>query len=482
MTDALTLAADALEAGLVSRPRVWVPRHHQEAPTVPWDTWALIGGRGCGKTDGAANEVSRHVRGPACLTGSQPHRIGIVAPTLGDAVDACVTGPSGLKAHDPLARMVSGIGGTYVRWPGGSEAKLFGAFTPDDVERFRAGGNRCLVWLEEVAAWRMLERVLEQIDFGLRLGPHPRKIVSSTPKPRKAFRDLLAEDGTVRTYTAEGNIPTMDDNPDLPQAIKDKLRKRYGGTRIGRQELKGEMLDDIPGAYWSPDAIERNRLTPEMTLGRLLARVVVAVDPAATATDESDETGIGAAAKVIVPAHKVLRELEGMDVVHPQEPHAHYYVLEDVSGRYSPHEWATAAVGLFDRRRADKIIGETNNGGDMVGATIRNVRRDIAFRKVVASRGKAVRAEPIAELYEQDLVHHIGILPELEDQLTTYTGPDSIEHDDRLDWLVYALTELSTGGVAFVSGVVQHGRGSSNTKRRGQGGYVNPRGEETPPA
>jgi len=474
--DPLALAADLLESGIITRPRDWHPRHHQVPPPGDWDTWALIGGRGCGKTDGGAAYVKAHVAGPACLAGAQPHRISIIAPTLGDAVDACVTGPSGIKAHDPSARMVQAIGGTYVRWPNGSEAKLFGAFTPEDVERFRAGGNRCLAWLEEFAAWRLIAEVLEQIDYGLRLGPKPRKIVTSTPKPKKALRALLADEGTVRTFTEDGRIPTMDDNPDLPLAVRETLIRKYGGTRLGRQELKGEMLEDTPGAYWSWESIERNRI-PEGAPLPDFGRVVIAVDPATTSTDESDETGIISTARAIIEAHPILRpEIANMDVIHPDRPHAHYYVLDDASLRGSPHAWSTEAVRLYDRRSGDVIIGEQNNGGDMVESTVRTVRANLPYRKVVASRGKDVRAEPISGLYEQDLVHHVGILPELEDQMTSFTGPGSIEHDDRLDAAVYGLTELSASGVAVMAGTVQHGRATSRT--RTTRAYTNPRGEE----
>jgi phage terminase large subunit-like protein len=320
------------------------------------------------------------------------------------------------------------------------------------------------------------------MQLGLRLGPDPKILVTSTPKPRKAFRTILAATGTVRALTEDGRIPTTNDNPHLPQARRDELYRLYGGKRIGRQELSGEDLEDVEGAYWTGEMIERTRLKDALDL----QRVVVAVDPATTAGEDSDETGVGAAGKGLVHGRSLCcigqEGHEDHAGSHPAEPHSHYFVLEDATLRGSPSEWANAAIALYDRRAADRVIGETNNGGDMVESTIRNVRRTVPYRKVVASRGKDVRAEPISALYEVCLVHHVGQFPELEDQMTTLpraTASKSGEHDDRIDWLVYALTELHTAGVAFMAGAVQHGRGSAakRDQRRGNA-YVDPRGEE----
>lgn len=383
----------------------WVPQPHQVPPEGEWRVWLLLAGRGAGKTDAAAKYVDDW------MSSHPGHRLQIIAPTLGDAVEACVTGPSGLLAHNPKVRFVSGIGGTYVRWPNGSEGKLFGAHTPDDVERLRAGGNRHLAWYEELAAWRRLDQALEHSDFGLRLGSRPHAVASTTPKPRKRLIRMMKEDGVVVTRA------TTDDNPHLEAHVRAALYERYGGTRLGRQELQGEVLMDVPGALWTLDQIDALRVDrpPE------LQRVVVSIDPAVTATDDSDETGI-----VVVGL--------GID--------GRGYVLDDLTCRLSPDGWGRRAVNAYHERRADRIVAEVNNGGDLVEHLIRTVDPNVAYEKVHASRGKRTRAEPVAALYEQARVHHVGSFDDLEGQMTSFLPEGTDEGDDRVDALVWALTCL----------------------------------------
>lgn len=390
----------------------WQPYPHQVAPPGDWDLWLLMAGRGAGKTDAAAHYTDLHMKGPACLPGIPGgHRIAIVAPTLGDATEACVNGPSGLRKHNPSVKLVSRLGGTFVVWPSGAEAKVFGAYTPDDVERLRAGGNRCFAWCEEFAAWRFMEACWDHLQFGLRIGPHPRAVASTTPKPKKLLKQLLGEQGTAVTRA------TTDDNPNLPEAYRRRL-ERYRGTRLGRQEIGGELLEDVPGALWTWAMLESRQAAPDLT------RVVVAIDPAVTSGEESDETGIVVAGL-------------GVD--------GRGYVLADRSCRLSPDGWARRAVTAFDDCSADLVVAETNNGGDLVEQTIRTVRRNIAYRKVTASRGKQVRAQPVAALYEQGRVSHVEVFQELEEQLTSWTPEDGTS-PDRLDALVWALTELLVKG------------------------------------
>lgn len=470
--DPFDLLAENLEAGLKAAGSAWEPEFYQRPPGGPWQVWALVGGRGIGKSDAGSDDIVKHVRGPACIPGPTPHRVAIIAPTQGDAVESCWKAPAGISVHDPAARIVTTKGGTVIRWPNGSEAKVFGAHSPEDIERLRAGGNRCRVWAEELAAWRQLEGAWAQMQLGLRLGPHPQIVVTTTPKPRAKFKEILADSGTIRALTEDGRIPTTDDNPHLPAARRAELYKLFGGTRIGRQELGGEILDDVPGAYWKWETIERLRVEsfPQ------LRRIVVAVDPATTAEAESDETGIGAVGKSEVAADRSVCCAHAEHASAHHGTHGHYYVLDDATLRADPAGWATVAIALYRRRQADRIIAEVNNGGDMVVSTIRNVDREVPVKRITASRGKEVRAEPVAALYEQCLVHHVGTFPDLEEQQTTF--PIAHEHDDRVDWLTYALTELSTGGVAFVAGTVQHGRASSAGRgHRRATGYVNPRGE-----
>jgi predicted phage terminase large subunit-like protein len=391
----------------------WSPMRHQIAPDGDWRVWLLEGGRGSGKTDGAAAYLDAHCNGPACIPRIPGgHRPAIIAPTLGDALEACVNGPSGLKAHNPAVVSVQTAGGTFVRWPNGVEGKVFGAFTPEDVERLRAGGNRCVVWAEELAAWARLDQAWDQMRFGLRLGPRPHVVASSTPKPRKKYLAIRSDEGTVRTGASTA------DNPHLTETVRAEYFKTYGGTRLGRQELNAEILLDVPGALWTWAMLSNRAKAPDLT------RVVVAIDPSVTSGEDADETGIVVAGL-------------GVD--------GRGYVLADRSCRLSPDGWARRAVAAFDDHRADLIVAEVNNGGDLVEQTIRTVRRSISYRKVHASRGKQIRAQPVAALYEQGKVSHVESFPELEEQLTSWT-PESGTSPDRLDALVWALTELMVKG------------------------------------
>jgi predicted phage terminase large subunit-like protein len=396
----------------------WVPLPHQVPPAGDWRLWLMVAGRGSGKTDAAAAYVDDW------MSNHPGHRLQIIAPTLGDAVESCVLGPSGLLSHNPAVKFVSGIGGTYVRWPNGSEGKLFGAHTPDDVERLRAGGNRHLAWYEELAAWRRLKEALEHSDFGLRLGERPHAVASTTPKPRKRLIQLMSEPGTVVTRG------TTDDNPHLEAHVRQRLYDTYGGTRIGRQELEGEVLTDIPGALWTWDRIEALRVDAAPDL----ARIVVAVDPAVTASEDSDETGI------IVVGLGVDRQ---------------GYVLDDLSCRLSPDGWGRRVVTGYHERSADRVVAEVNQGGDLVEHLIRTVDPRVAYDSVRASRGKRTRAEPVAALYEQGKVHHVGAFEGLEDQMTAFVADGGDEGDDRVDALVWGLTYLMLNAPAPAEYVVE---------------------------
>jgi predicted phage terminase large subunit-like protein len=386
--------------------KVWQPLTHQIPPEgKDWFLYLLLGGRGSGKTDGAAHYVDEQAR-------RERIRIAIIAPTLGDAVEACVNGPSGLKAHNPRVELRGGAGGMHVRWPNGSEAKLFGAHSPEDVERLRAGGNRSLVWAEELAAWRYLDECWQHMRYGLRLGEHPRVVASTTPKPRKLLKQLINDPRTVVRRA------TTDDNPHLNAGVRSALYEDYGGTRLGRQELGGELLEDVEGALWQASWIEANRVTEHPAL----TRIVVAIDPAATAEATSDFTGLCVAGL-------------GED--------GEYYVLRSAGVRLSPSGWANKAIDWYDEYAADKIICEINQGGDMVSSTLHSVRRDLPVKVIHASRGKTIRAEPVATLDEQGRIHHVGQFPTLEDQMFSF--PISNENDDEVDARVYSIIELMEG-------------------------------------
>lgn len=374
--------------------------------------WLMLGGRGTGKTDGCARYMDDHVNGPACDPRAPGgHRMLIVAPTLGDAAESCVLGLSGLKAHNPGINLKSTPGGMKAVWPNGAEARLMGAFTPEDVERLRAAGNRCLIWLEEVAAMRRLDDALEHTAYGLRVGPSPHYIASTTPKPRAKIKEL--RDAATTILTSGRTSAAFH----LAQAVKEVLYRKYAGTRKGQQELEGLLLEDVEGALWKYATIDKFRVkTAPPGL-----RIVVAVDPAASNTETSDETGI-----VVV----------GCDAAAE-----HGYLLDDLSGKYDPEEWAQIAVDALKRWDADYIVAERNQGGDMVKATIRAYDKTARYRDVTATRGKALRAEPIAVMYEQGRMHHAGTFVEIEEQQTVWTPEDS-DSPDRLDALVYGFTDL----------------------------------------
>lgn len=422
-----------------------------ELPTtlpVPQGVWLQFGGRGTGKTDGAARYVAEHVRGPACdprLPGG--HRLAIIAPTLGDAAESCVNGPSGLSVHCPGVRLWSSAGGTFVRFPNGALAKLFGASTPDDVERLRAGGNRCLAWWEELAAWRRLEECMDHSRLGLRLGSRAHVVASTTPKTRPQIVKLVKESDVIVTRGRTRDAVHLD------EATRAAYEARYSGTRRGRQELDGELLTDIEGALWTYTQLDAGRARGYelQSLIDVMAKIAVAIDPAVTNNEESDETGI-------VVAGSTSREECPMCGPIKDGPHA--FILGDYSGHYGASEWADLALTLYDRFEADEIVAEVNNGGDLVRETISAaVRRaqhaSVPYRDVRASRGKVVRAEPVAVLYgnvdpangplRSSRVHHVEAadveLTQLEDQQTTWTQDDD-SSPDRMDALVWVLTRL----------------------------------------
>lgn len=411
------------------RAKLWRRRWNKWTP-YPWQVppdevethgmWLQLGGRGTGKTDGCARYMVDHVNGPPCdprIRGG--HRMAIIAPTQGDAVESAVNGPSGLKAHDPRVVLRTTVGGTYARWPSGAEAKVFGAHSPDDVERLRSGGNRCLVWLEEAAAMRRLSEALTHSAMGLRIGANPHYIASTTPKPRKEIRDLMARADVI---TTKGRTR---DAIHLPELMRTKLVAQYAGTRLERQELDGELIDDIEGALWSWRRLDVTRVgaAPPMT------RIVVAIDPAAKGGGESDEMGIVVAGigQAYIPDRNGTARRHG-------------YILDDLSGRMSPEECMRKAAHAYHAWKADRVIAEVNNGGDWIGTTLRQIDASVNYGTVTATRGKATRAEPVAAIFDQLAAHIVNSLPTLEEQLTTWVPGD--DSPDRLDAMVWALTEL----------------------------------------
>lgn len=376
-----------------------------------WLVWLYLAGRGAGKTRTAAEWL-------AWQASSNPRtRWAIAAPTYSDVRDTCAEGQSGiiqvLKEYGTLKDYNRSIGEIFIT--NGSRIKLFSGEEPD---RFRGpqfhGG-----WFDELAAFKYPES-WDQYQFALRLGDFPQTIVTTTPRPTKLIKDLIARDG-VRVVRGS----TFDNADNLAPSALSELKLRYENTRLGRQELYGEILDNVEGALWTRELIEAARVREHPPL----VRIVVAIDPAVTSSATSDLTGIVAAGLTA----------DGQ-----------YYVLADKSLRATPDTWARQAVNLYHEYKADKIVAETNNGGDMVILTLQQVDNSVPTKKVTATRGKQLRAEPVSALYEQGRVHHVGYFPELEEQMCEWT-PLSNESPDRLDALVWALTELNAGGASMMA-------------------------------
>jgi len=391
---------------------------HQIPPDVIDEGWLIQAGRGSGKTAAMAEYVTQHVEKGQCIDGDMPHKMALIAPTLGDAVESADRHPICLRTLNPGGKLQTKPGGTIFTFPKGSEIKLFGTNSRRDVDHLRSGGNNCLVWVEELAAWPELEAGWDQMQLGLRIGDHPHWVGSSTPKNRPKFREIVTDPHhhITRAHT--------NDNPHLDPSYRDRLDRLYGGTSKGRQEIAGELLDEVEGAAWRRAWIEDHRVSE----AGQMARVVVGVDPQGSET--SGATGIAAAGVT-----------RGACACGSSERLPHAYVLADDTVSASPDGWARQTVATYDTHKADTIHAERNFGGDMVESTIKTVWSSAPVKLVNASRGKIIRAEPIAALYEQGRVHHVGSFPEMEDEMTTYTLEESWS-PNRLDALVWALTGL----------------------------------------
>jgi phage terminase large subunit-like protein len=403
MTDFARQLADAIEGSWTAR-----ARPNQLPPPGSWSIWLLLAGRGFGKTLSAAQWAQGQV-----LSGIS-RRLAIVAATAADARDVMVEGPSGILSIAPdWARPSYEPSKRRLSWPNGAIATCYSAEEP---ERLRGPQHDAAI-CDELASWARPE-TWDMLMFGLRLGQNPRCVVATTPRPTKLIKELLAREGED---VAVSRGSTFENRDNLAPSFFNQIVRRYEGTRLGRQELAGELLEDVPGALWTRGAIEeaRCKFAPD------LVRVVVAIDPAVSSGEDADETGI------------IVAGIDGG---------GHGYVTEDLSGRYAPAEWARIAIGAHHRHHADRVVAEVNNGGEMVEATLRMVDPNVSFSAVHASRGKVTRAEPVAALYEQGKVHHVGAFPELEDQMAGFVGDFDRTRagysPDRVDALVWAFTDL----------------------------------------
>jgi phage terminase large subunit-like protein len=399
-----------------------VARPNQLPPSGDWQLWLLLAGRGFGKTRTLAEWVCHQA------ASGQASRIALVAATAADARDVLVEGQSGILAvAPPWFRPEYEPSKRRLTWPNGAIATTFSAEEPERLRGPQHDGAVC----DELGSWAYPE-TWDMLQFGLRLGRNPRCLVATTPRPTKLIRELLAREGREVVVTRGS---TYENRANLAPGFFDQIIRKYEGTRLGRQELNAELLDDVPGALWNRARIEESRWPVHRNLPALV-QIVVAIDPAVSSGDDADETGM---------------------IVAGKDVNGYGYVLADESGRYAPTEWARKAISLYRRHQADRIVAEVNNGGDMVEATVRMVDPNVAYNAVRATRGKAVRAEPVAALYEQGRVHHVGAFPTLEDQLCSFTpdldrsltrdqatGERRRRHDspDRADALVWALTDL----------------------------------------
>ena len=390
---------------------------HQLPPDGAWKSWVIMGGRGAGKTRAGAEWVRTEVEGARPTDPGRAARVALVGETVDQAIAVMVHGPSGIIACSPPDRRPKWEASqNRLVWPNGAVAVVYSAHNPESLR----GPQFDAAWVDELAKWKRGQDTWDQLQFALRLGRNPRQVVTTTPRNVAVLKAILKNPSTVVTHA-----PTEANRAYLAASFLEEVRARYGGSALGRQELDGELLEDVEGALWTQASLEAGRLR----VVPWFSRIVVAVDPPVTGHSGSDECGI-----VVVGA-----VTDGP----PQSWRA--VVLEDASVRAaSPDGWARAALAAMDRHGAERLVAEVNQGGDMVETIIRQIDAMVPYRAVRATRGKVVRAEPVAALYEQGRVQHMPGLGKLEDQMcqmTTqgYLGKGS---PDRVDALVWALTDL----------------------------------------
>lgn len=387
-------------------------RDKQLTPEGDWNIWLILAGRGWGKTrTGSYDIVNYAIRNPNTISA-------VVAPTSGDLRRVCFEGVSGIRQIIPDECLKDKAGTKAYNkttaqinlWNG---SKIIG-FSASEPDRLR-GSQYHRAWCDELAAWRYPE-AFDQLMFGLRLGKKPQAVITTTPRPTELIKKLFNRKNED-VYITQGN--TFENENNLAESALEQFKERYEGTRLGRQELYAEILDDVEGALWKHFQLEKCRIKKEQVPE--MRRIVVAIDPAVTSNKNSDETGI---------------------IVAGIGENDKYFILDDKSGKFSPDNWCRVAIEEFYRYNANIIVAETNNGGDLVEKIIRTIDSNVPYKSVTATRGKMLRAEPVSALYEQEKVFHCGIFPSLEDQMCTFTG-ESKKSPDRLDALVWALTELS---------------------------------------
>ncbi|MCX7337819.1 MAG: terminase family protein [Alphaproteobacteria bacterium] len=378
-------------------------RPNQLPPLDPWKVWLILAGRGFGKTRTGAETIRAWVKD------GQYKRIALVGRSIAEARDIMIDGESGLMAVHPKSdRPIFEASKNRLVWPNGAVAMVVGG---DHYERLR-GPQFDLAWVDELAKFRYPDQLWEQLMLCLRLGQNPRCLITTTPKPITLLEKLLESPDVAITRGS-----TFDNKSNLAPSFLQQIVKQFDGTRLGSQELYAELLTDRPGALWQRQMIRYAHPDENQ-----FQRIVIAIDPATTHHNQSDETGIVVAAM-------------GQD--------QKVYILDDLSGRYSPADWGQRVAKAYFQYKADRVVAEINKGGDMVERIVRSIDPHIAYKAVRATRGKAVRAEPIAALYEQGKVFHARPLHALEKQLCEYIPGVTSKSPDRLDALVWAVTDLA---------------------------------------
>jgi len=389
-------------------------RREQIPPPGNWSIWGLLGGRGIGKTRSGAEWVRREVRRGV-------RRVAMVAPTAADARDVMVEGESGILAVcDDFERPEYEVTKRRLTWPNGAIATLFSAEQP---ERLR-GPQHEIAWCDEIATWRYLQSTWDNLMLGLRLGKRTRVMFTTTPKPLKLLKELKKRSLAENPSVIIGTGSTYDNLDNLSPTFREEVLRTYQGTRLERQEIYGELLEDYEGALWSYALLERQRTD---TCPESFDKIVVAVDPATSSGESANHTGIVVVGKYNDRA----------------------FVLEDKTLRGKPALWAKTAIVQYHtwakRSTLISIVAEKNQGGEMITHTIHSIDPDVKVELVHASKGKAARAEPVATQYEAGNVFHVGMFPELEEEQTSYIPGDTVESPNRLDACVWGVTKLMIG-------------------------------------
>ena len=390
---------------------------HQLPPAGDWRSWVILGGRGAGKTRAGAEWVRAQIEGGRPLDKGRARRIALVGETFDQVRDVMIFGDSGILACSPPDRRPKWKATERkLIWPNGAEAQAFSAHDPEGLRGPQFDG----AWVDELAKWKKAGDTWDMLQFALRLGEAPQVCVTTTPRNVGVLKDLLVSPSTVSSHA-----PTEANRANLASSFLEEVRARYAGTRLGRQELDGVLMADAEGALWTGEMLEGVQCEQVPTLDR----IVVALDPSVSSGDKADACGI-----VVVGAL-----LQGP----PQDWQA--YVLADCTVQgVGPAGWAKAAIAAMDEHGAERLVAEVNQGGQLVEEVLRQVDPLVPYKAVHAARGKVARAEPVAALYEQGRVRHVGGLGELEEQMVLMTarGFEGQGSPDRVDALVWGLHEV----------------------------------------